>query len=170
MKRKAFGEFDVYIGKGGQFNFDKKRELRQVSPEELEKITKLFSEHLLKVYYTDSSSYSSCDDDRAGDFDCSGSTYVYKELDLRYDLKGLVMHDGEIVGIVFYVKDGDDIEAKVFYFSNQPKNTMTLGYSASHSSNYITVFKVELVKKGENGAPEHASSISFQKSRTSTSI
>ena len=47
---------------------------------------------------------------------------------------------------------------------------MTLGYSASHSSNYVTVTKVELVKKGENGAPLEGAYINFEPSEMSTSI
>mgnify|MGYP007112549910 CR=1 FL=1 len=154
-----FGRSDVYVGNGGDF---KRNHCKVASPEEKEKIAKLFSEHLLKIYYTDQSSYDNSDDERAGDSYYSHSSYVYRSVNLEQDLYGIVMRDGEITGVVFYVKnDRGDAYAEVFNFNGQPKNSMTLGYSASHSSSYTTVIRVELVKKGENGVPETAKHASF---------
>ena len=150
----------MYVGCGGKFN--RKRDCKAVSPEEMEKIRKLFSEHLLKIYYTDQSSYDNSDDDRASDSYYSSASYVYREVDLEQDLYGLVMRDGEITGVVFYVKNNrGDANACVFSFDGKPRSSMTLGYSASHSSSYETVCRVELVKKGENGAPESARTARF---------
>lgn len=159
-----FGRLDVYVGKGGEYDDD---DTKTISLEEKEKIAKLFDEHLLKIYYTDESSYDNSDDDRVGDDSYhSSSSYVYRSVNLEQDLYGVVMHDGEIVGIAFYVNENRyDTFVNVFYFSNQPKNAMTLGYSASHSSSYTTVFKVELVKKGENDVPQDAKELSFIQSR-----
>ena len=170
MGKRDFGKYDIYVGSGGKFDIGKGKDVKTISPEEKEKIASLFSEYLLKIHYTEEDRYDGGDDDRAGDYYSCSDTYVYREVDVEWGVEGMVMHDGEITGVVFYVKDGDTVYAEVFYFSNQPKNTMKLGYSASHSSSYITVFKVELVKKGENGAPERAQSISFKKSIRDTNI
>ena len=150
-----FGRSDVYVGNGGKLNL--RKDCKTVSAEEFAKIKKLFDENLLKIYYNDSFGYDNSDDDRAGEAYSSHDSYVYRYVDLAHDLYGVVVHDGEVVGIAFFVKnDRRDVYAKVFYFSGKPRNSMTLGYSASHSSSYTTVTHVELVKKGENGAPESA--------------
>ena len=170
MAWNDFGYNDIYVGTGGKFTDRKSKDIKTISDTEREKIAKLFSEHLLKVHYKESDGYDSSDDDRAGEYYGAYATSVYRSVDVERDVKGLVMHNGEITGVVFYVKDGNDVWANVFYFNNEPKNTMKTGYSASHSYNYITVFKVELVKKGENGAPMDADSISFIRSIRDTHI
>lgn len=154
-----FGRLDVYVGKGGRYNDD---DVRTISLEKKEKIAKLFDEHLLKIYYTDESSYDNSDDDRASDSYHSSRTYVYRQVNVKQDLFGIVMNGDEVVGIAYYVNNNRrDTYVYVFYFSNNPKSTMTLGYSASHSSNFTTVYKVELVKKGENNVPTQAKEMSF---------
>jgi len=150
-----FGRNDVYIGTGGKVNL--RKDFKTVSKEEFAKIDKLFGEHVVKIYYNDSFGYDSSDDDRAGESYSSHDSYVYRYVNLDRDLYGVVVHNGEVVGISFFVNnDRGDARAEVFYFSGKPRNSMTLGYSASHSSSYTTVTHVELVKKGENGAPEEA--------------
>ena len=154
-----FGRNDVYIGNGGKF---KKHDCKKISAEEKEKIASLFSQHLLKIYYSDSSSYDNSDDERASDSYYSHSSYVYREVNIEQDLYGVAMRDGEITGVVFYVKNSrGDAYATIFNFDGKPKASITMGYSASHSSSYTTVVRVELVKKGENGAPESAQNASF---------
>ena len=154
-----FGRNDVYVGNGGKFDF---RDCKKISAEEKEKVKKFFSEHLLQIFTSDVSSYDNSDDDRVDDSYFSSSYYEYREVDVDQDLYGVVMHDGEITGIVFYVKNNSrDVYAHVFNFNGQPKTSMTLGYSASHSSSYTTVTRVKLVKKGENGAPQSAKKARF---------
>jgi len=154
-----FGRQDVYVGNGGKF---KKSHCKAISLEEKEKIASFFSEHLLKIYFSDSRSYDNSDDERASDSYYSHSSYVYREVNVEQDLYGLAMRDGKITGVVFYVKDNrNDAYATVFNFNGQPRTSITMGYSASHSSSYTTVVRVELVKKGENGAPESANKASF---------
>ena len=154
-----FGRNDVYIGNGGKF---KKSHCKAISAEEKEKVTSFFADHLLKIYYSDSSSYDNSDDERASDSYYSHSSYVYREVNIEQDLYGVAMRDGEITGVVFYVKNSrGDAYATIFNFNGQPKASITMGYSASHSSSYTTVVRVELVKKGENGAPESANKASF---------
>ena len=155
-----FGRNDVYVGNGGKFRWS---DCKTISAEEKERVVQFFSEHLLKVYYTDERSYDSSDDERASDSYSSHSSYVYREMDTEQEMFGVVMHGGEIVGVAFFKnpKSGSDVYVHVFNFSGTPKNYMTLGYSASHSSSYTTVVRVELVKKGEGGAPESASKLSM---------
>ena len=154
-----FGRLDVYVGCGGRF---RRSDCKAITWEEKEKIKKFFSQHLLKIYYSDTSSYDNSDDDRVTDSYHSSSSYVYREVNVERDLYGLVMREGEITGVVFYVKNNSrDVYANVFNFNGQPKNSMTLGYSASHSSSYTTVGRVMLVKRGEDGAPESANEANF---------
>ena len=149
-----FGRNDVYVGSGGRF---RRSDCKAVSMEEKKKIQSFFAEHLLKIHIGEERSYDNSDDERVTDSYHSSSTYVYREVDTEQDLYSVAMRDGEIVGIVFYVKNNSrDVYANVFNFSGKPKNSMTLGYSASHSSSYTTVCRVELVKKGVDGAPERA--------------
>ncbi len=154
-----FDRNDVYVGSGGRFRWD---DCESVSNEQKERIKAFFGEHLLKIYYSDTSSYDNSDDDRVTDSYRSSSSYVYREVNVEQDLYGVVMKNGEITGVVFYVKNNSrDVYAEVFNFDGKPKNSMTLGYSASHSSSYTTVGRVELVKRGENGAPESAKTARF---------
>lgn len=149
-----FGRNDVYVGSGGRF---RRSDCKAVSMEEKKKIQSFFSEHLLKIYFDEERSYDNSDDERVTDSYHSSSSYAYRELNTERDMYGVAMRDGEIVGIVFYVKNNSrDVYANVFNFSGKPRTSMTLGYSASHSSSYTTVSRVELVKKGEGGAPESA--------------
>ena len=171
MGKRKLGKLDVYTGTGGRFYDAEIKKFKTLTPEEKEKVDRLFEEHLLKIYYNDSYGYDSSDDDRADDYISSSATYVYKEVNLDQDYNGLVMHNGEIVGVVFFLNQGrDDISCEVFYFSGKPRNSMTTGYSASHTSNYITVLRVQLVKKGEGSAPMRALPMSFTRTHSDTSI
>lgn len=155
-----FRREDVYVGFGGKFKHNK--DCKTVSTEEKERIKALFATHLLKIYYTDQYGYDNSDDERASDSYHSWASYVYRTVDLEQDLYGLVVREGEVKGVVFYVKnDRNDAYATVFHFDGKPKNSVTMGYSASHSSSYTTICRVELVKRGENGAPEDAPSARF---------
>lgn len=154
-----FGRNDVYAGNGGNF---RRSDCVTISQAEKQKIADFFSTRLLKIYFEDQRSYDNSDDERVEDSYSYSNSYVYREVNVERDLYGLVMHDGEIKGVVFYVKNNSrDVYAKVFNFDGKPKTFMRLGYSASHSSSYKTVVRVMLVNKGENGAPESAKEASF---------
>ena len=47
------------------------------------------------------------------------------------------MVDGKIVGVVFVVTSGNNKYTRAFSFDGSIAQSMRLGYSASHSSNYI---------------------------------
>ena len=154
-----FGRNDVYVGCGGAF---KRKHCKTASAEEKDKIEAIFATHLLKIYYTDQCSYDNSDDERASDSYYSSASYVYRTVNLKQDLYGIVMRDGEVTGVVFYIKnDRGEAHAEVFNFNGCPRNSATMGYSASHSSSYTTICRVELVRRGENGAPEHAEEARF---------
>ena len=154
-----FGRNDVYAGNGGNF---RRSDCITISQAEKQKIADFFSTRLLKIYFEDQRSYDNSDDERVEDSYSYSNSYVYREVNVERDLYGLVMHGGEIKGVVFYVKNNSrDVYAKVFNFDGKPKTFMRLGYSASHSSSYKTVVRVMLVNKGENGAPESAKEASF---------
>lgn len=156
----SFGRDEVYVGNGGKFKRNK--DCKDASYEQQARIKALFADHLLKIYYTDQYGYDNSDDDRASDSYYSSASYVYRTVNLEQDLYGIAMRDGEVTGVVFYVKDDrGDAYATVFNFDGKPRSYVTMGYSASHSSSYTTICRVELVKRGESGAPEDAQSARF---------
>ena len=147
-------------------------ELGYISQVQLEKEAERLNGYLLKLDYDSRDSYDNSDDERA---ECSESSYSstsYRELNVLEQSKSLLRVDGQIVGVVFRVDErstyGPDIYP--FFFDKSYGCSMTLGYSASHSSHYVTLRSVTLAKKGENGAPEKGGYISFSLSKTSTSI
>ena len=157
--RDDFHKNEIYVGNGGRFTHE---DCKRISAEEKEKIASFFSAYLLKIHVGDESSYDNSDDERVSDSYHSSSSCVYREVNVEDDLHGLVLRDGEVTGVVFYVKDNSrNVYATVFNFNGVPKTYIRLGYSASHSSSYTTVSRVELVKKGENGAPERAKEATF---------
>ena len=163
-----FGRNEIYAGTGGNF---RRKDCVTISQQEKQKIADFFSTRLLKIYFEDTRSYDNSDDERVTDSYSQSNSYVYREVNVEQDLYGLVMRDGEITGVVFYVKSGMyDVYTKVFNFNGQPKTFMRLGYSASHSSSYTTVVRVMLVNKGENGAPESAKEATFIQSEMYPSI
>lgn len=148
------------------------KELGYISKNQLSEVVEKLDGYLLKISYTSEHSYDSSDDDRVEDSSSSYSSYTYKEIDTLKNTKSLLRINNEIVGVVFRARPNSNKEPYLypFLFDNSIKRSMTLGYSASHSSNYITVTKVELVKKGENGAPTEGAYLNFSPSEMSTSI
>ena len=157
-----FNRYEIYAGNGGRFSH---RDCKRISAEEKQKIADFFSTRLIKIYFEDQSSYDNSDDERAEESYSRSSSYVYREVNVEQDLYGLFIKDGEVKGVVFYVVEGNNESAEVFYFAGKPRNTMWLGYSASHSSNWTIVCGVELVNKGENGAPTEAKEATFIQSK-----
>ncbi len=147
-------------------------ELGYISKNQLQNALKKLDGHLLKISYEAEHSYDNSDDERVEDSSSSYSSYTYKELEPLKNTKALLRINNEIVGVVFRARPNSNKEPTLypFLFDNSIKRSMTLGYSASHSSNYITVTKVELVKKGENGVPTEGAYINFSPSQMSTSI
>ena len=120
---------------------------------------------LLLVEGEETSTYDDSDDDRAGCYWSQSSFKHYYEIGLRENSKHLLRIDGKIRGVVFFVRSGySDVTYKPFLFDNSIENSMNLGHSASHSSDYTNVKKVSLVKKGEGNAPQSAKVIDFSQS------
>ena len=121
---------------------------------------------LLYVEGSETSSYDDSDDDRAGSYWSQSAFGHYYEIGLRENSKHLLRIDGQIRGVVFYIRSGyNDVTYEPFLFDNSIKNSMTLGYTASHSSDYVTVKKVSLVRRGEGNVPESAKVIDFSQSK-----
>lgn len=142
-----------------------------VSNEKFEKLVEGLDNYFLYVEGVEESGYDNSDDDRAG---CSRSRWpfrYYYEIEPRENSKHLLVIDGKVAGVVFFIRKGySDVYYKPFLFDNSITNSIRLGYSASHSSNFTYIEKVSLVKKGENGLPETGKTISFILSESSTSI
>ena len=140
-----------------------------VSENEFIALTEELKDYLIYVEGSEYSSYDNSDDDRA---DCYSSKYPfgrYYEIAPSENSKYLLRIDGKIRGVVFFVGKGyNDVYYEPFLFDDSIKNSIRLGYSASHSSNYTYIEKVSLVKRGSNGAPEKANKISFRLHETST--
>ena len=166
-------ERKIYVTKGyitPEGNFGTKKKPIDIPPSDFEPAAKRLDGYLLKIYYTDSYSYDDSDDDRAGCYSSSSASVVYGELDPYYNSEAMIWMESEIKGVVFRVTEGREEYRYAFLFDGSINQTMTLGYSASHSSNYIYVNRVELVKKGENGAPQRGDSISFHPGKSATSL
>ncbi len=142
-----------------------------ISEDTLKRVTEELKDKLLYIEGTEESRYDNSDDDRAGCYTSRHPFGYYCEIDPQNNSKHLLQIDGEIKGIVFFVTKGYyDVDYHPFLFDGSIQSGVTLGYSASHSSNYIYIEKATLVKRGENGAPENGRKISFQQSKTSTSL
>lgn len=142
-----------------------------ITEKEFSVLEEELNDYLLYVEGTEESSYDNSDDDRAGCYSSRSPYGRYYEIKPRENSKHLLYIDGKIVGVVFYVSRGySEVEYYPFLFDNSIKNSIMLGYSASHSSDYTYIEKVSLVKRGENGAPETARTISFHQSKTSPSF
>lgn len=166
---KSIHVTDGYFDKDGKLVLNK--ELGFISEAQLEKAKKQFDGYLLKIYCDSESSYDNSDDERVEDSHSSYSSIYYRELDLLNNTKALLRIDGEIKGVVFRAYRTPRSEPDVYPFIfDDTSRSMTLGYSASHSSNYITVNKISLAKKGVDEAPDQGGYINFEPSTISTSI
>ena len=147
-------------------------ELGFIDRSALKTVEKDFKDYLLKISYTEDTSYDNSDDDRVEDSSHSYKEVTYREIDVKRNSKALLRVNGKIAGVVFSVKESSNYppDRYPFLFDDSEGGYMRIGYSASHSSHYLTVNRVELVIRGENGAPEKGHSITFINSHNSTSI
>lgn len=131
----------------------------KVDKEKIEELDKFLNEHLLKIEYTYKTTYDNSDDDRIEeDSHNEYNSTTYRKIRAKENANALLFIDGELKGVVFNTKtDGKT----VFFLDGRQYQSLTLGYSASHSSCYSNIYKITLVKKGENGAPEEGGYINF---------
>ena len=132
--------------------------LTPVPYEVIQKCQNFFSNYLLRIDVSDYSSYDSSDDDRASDSTYRSSSTVYRDLDIFNYSKMLVVIEEELVGIVIEVHHmcRDDNSMNIFTFDGKIQENISVGYSASHSSQYFYINKIALVKKGVDGVPNDA--------------
>lgn len=152
---------NIYVSKG-YFNEFGRLQVKYgsvaLTEEEFAEIEKKLSKYLLRIDYTNTRSYDNSDDDRVEDSYSSSDSYVYRSIDFKEDSKALLMLDGEIKGVVYVV---DCKEYYPFLFDGSYQRTISLGYSASHSSQYTYINKVSLVKKGTKGVSEEERTAKF---------
>ncbi|MBQ8689289.1 MAG: hypothetical protein IJ515_02880 [Clostridia bacterium] len=143
-----------------------------ISAEDFKAVVEELKDSLIYVEGVEESSYDNSDDDRAGCYSSRWPFGYYCEIDPENNSEHLLRIDGKIVGIVFFVRQGygRDVDFYPFLFDDSIQNQMRTGYGASHSSDYIYVNKVTLVKRGENGAPESGRRIYFSKGKSDTSL
>ncbi len=160
---------DGYYDKNGKLVL--RKELGYIGEAELDVAVKRLDGYLMKIEYENEHSYDNSDDERCEDSHSCYDSVTYRELDAKKNTKALLRLDGEIKGVVFRVRPNSNAEPdmRAFLFDGS-YGSMTLGYSASHSSSYIRVNRITLVKRGEDGAPEKGGYINFEPSSISTSI
>ena len=161
---------DGYFDENGKLIIGK--EFGFIEESQLAAAVKNLEGYLLRIEYEDEYSYDNSDDERCEDSHSRYDSVCYRELDAAKNTKALLRVDGEIKGVVFRVRSTPSSEPELhpFLFDGSYSCSMTLGYSASHSSNFLTVCKVTLVKRGTDGAPETGGYINFEPGKLSTSI
>jgi len=138
------------------------RDFATISKEEFEKVCKELEPYLLCLEEVSLSSYDECDDERVEPTYRRTISCKYRELNPRENAESLLMVNYKIVGVVFVVVNGSREYTRAFSFDGSIAQSMRLGYSASHSSDYEYVDRVSLAKRGENGAPETAREVNFR--------
>ena len=153
----------IYVRKGiyENGNFRVLNKLVPLDEERFEKVCKQLEPYLLSLEEVSISSYDDSDDERVTPTRRETVRRKYREINPRENAEHLLMVDDKIVGVVFVVKNGNDKYTRAFSFDGKIAQTMRLGYSASHSSNFTYVDRVSLVKKGVNGAPTIAREANF---------
>lgn len=166
----SFGNSDTIFVCNGQV-IDKKIKHESISKEEFDVIVQELKNYLLYIEGESFSSYDNSDDERWGSSSSSHKIRDYREINPEENSEHLIVIDGKVRGIVFYVSEGySGCEYYQFFFDGSRQQKFRLGYSASHSSNFVYIEKVSLVKKGENGVPTEGRKIYFRHSRMDTYI
>lgn len=162
----------VYVRRGIYENgvFRVVRNLAPIDEEQFEEVCKELEPYLLSLEETSVSSYDDSDDERVTPSSRRTVRCTYREINPRQNSESLLMVDGKIVGVVFVVTSGRDQYTRAFSFDGSIAQSMRLGYSASHSSSFVYVDRVSLVKRGENGVPESAREARFDQNEMYPSL
>ena len=147
----------------GWFKVD--RGFTRVSEYDLDELAKYLEGYLLKIECSRRTTYDNSDDDRVEDSDDSYDFVRYSEIDPKKDHEALLYYDNEFKGVVFTIESKDkrdEYSYHAFFFDGSVQSSFSMGYSASHSSDYTYVKRVTLVKKGVDGAPESAGNAKFE--------
>ncbi len=142
-----------------------KKKLSVISKEELDAICEELRDYLLFIEGVEESSYDDSDDDRAGTYWDRIPFARYYEIVPEKNSDALLRIDGKIVGFVFTVEDGREVDKYPFLFDGSIEHYIIMGYSASHSSDYTYIKKAKLVKRGIDGTPEEARRLNFSQSK-----
>ena len=133
-----------------------------ISAEKFEALIADLKDCLLYIQGEETRSYDNSDDDRVESSSRSWSFGHYFEIEPWKNSKHLLRIDVKLRGVVFHISSGRDVSYYAFLFDNSIKRTLSMGYSASHSSEYTYVEQVSLVKRGQNGAPETGSYLRYE--------
>ena len=163
---------NIYVRKGiyenGVFHVVKK--LAPIEQDQFEKTCNELEPYLLSLEETSITSYDDSDDERVEPSYSYTVRCKYREINPRKNAESLLMVDDKIVGVVFVVRNGYNEYTRAFSFDGSIAQSMRLGYSASHSSNFEYVDRVSLVKRGEKGVPETAREANFFQSEMYPSL
>lgn len=149
----------------------RKPSLECVSEEKFNSLIRELQDYLICVEGEEYSSYDNSDDERCGSSSSLHKFKYYREIDFKNDSEHLILKDNKIIGIVFYISKGNnDYEYYQFLFDGSLKQKFRMGYSASHSSRFVYVENLKLVRRGENGVPAEGRKINFYHSSMDTYI
>ena len=142
------------------------KEKGYISIEKLEEILKELEGYNLKIELETSYTYENAEGDDVTNNNSYSSIY---HLDFRKHASSLAFLDNELFGIVFTKKQDYDPHyvRYLFPFHMNSEKHMLLGYSASHSSSYLTIKNVSLIKKDDK---EHNVLSTLEIYETSTSL
>ena len=135
----------------GQFNekdiFKVDSRLKEIDEEEFNTAVAMLEPFLLEVEYTVTSSYDNSDDDRVEDSWDRYSMTRYFEIGAKENPASMLWSNGMIIGVVFFVSDRHKEDPYAFFFDDSVQQGFSLGYSASHSSQYSYINTVKLVAR-----------------------
>ena len=163
-KRVSVGTFD----ENGNLSFKIGLVERSVFKAETERL----KDYLLKIEAVYSTSYDDSDDERVTPSDSKYDEVRYAELRATDDSNAMLFIDGVLRGVVFDVKQGyeREIVRHAFLFDGSVQESIWMGYSTSHSSRSTYVHTVSLVKRGEDGAPEEGTYVSYSQNKSSPDL
>ena len=133
-----------------------------ITDAEFEALIADFEDCLFHVQGDGRNTYDDSDDERAT---CSERYYGfsrYMEISPWENSEYFLRIDGKIRGVVFHITSGNDIEYHPFLFDNSIPHTFRMGWGASHTSSYMWIERVSVVKKGKNGAPQEGRILRFK--------
>lgn len=163
-KRVSVGTFD----ENGNLTFKIGLIERAVFKAETERL----KDYLLKIEAVYKTSYDDSDDERVTPSDSQYDEVIYAELRAASDSNAMLFIDGVLRGVVFDVKQGygREIIRHAFLFDGSVQEAIWMGYSTSHSSRSTSVHTVSLVKRGEDGAPEVGTYVSYSQNESSPDL
>ena len=144
---------------------------KYISEEEFKSMVEELKDYVLCVEGSHESSYDDSDDERWGSSSSSRKFTDYREINAENNSEHLIVIDEKIRGVVFYISQNNgDKYYRQFIFDAPKQQRFSMGYSASHSSNYVYVDKVTIVKRNSPNVPTKCNNIKYYHSSMDTYI